>query len=99
MGFAGWATRAHLAMEPSSQILKREKLDQLKQRNLFKEETHSSSGCFLAETLSVLPDARPLLEEAPVVQSVGVRRQGSAENQVDECVKVEMRRGQDDGDG
>ena len=51
------------------------------------------------ETLSVLTDARPLLEEAPVVQSVGVRRQGSAENQVDECVKVEMRRGQDDGDG
>ena len=93
MGFAGWATRAHLAMEPSSQILKREKLDQLKQRNLFKEETHSSSGCFLAETLSVLTDARPLLEETPVVQCVRVRRQGSAEDQEDECVNVAIRRG------
>ena len=77
MSFAGGATRAHLKCH-------RHPKNQLQQRNpklTFKEETHSSSGCFLAETLSVLPDACPLLEEPPVVQGVGVRRQGSAEDQ------------------
>ena len=39
----------------------------------------------------MLPDARPLLEEAPVVQGVRVRRQGSAVDQEDECFKVEIR--------
>ena len=51
----------------------------------------------------MLPDTCPLLEEPPVVQGVGVRRQGSAEDQEEECVKVEIRRGsgvrtQDDDD-
>ena len=41
----------------------------------------------------MLTDARPLLEEAPVVQGVRVRRQGSAEDQEDECVNVAIRRG------
>ena len=89
MSFAGGATRAHL------QCHRRPK-NQLKQRNpklTYKEETHSSSGGFLAETLSVLPDARPLLKETPVVQGVRVRRQGSAEDQEDECVNVAIRRG------
>ena len=45
------------------------------------EDTHSCSGGFLPETLSVLPDTCPLLEKAPVVQGVCVRRQGSAEDQ------------------
>ena len=37
----------------------------------------------------MLPDARPLLKKAPVVQGVCVRCQGSAE---DQCVNVEKRR-------
>ena len=37
----------------------------------------------------MLPNARSLLEKAPVVQGVCVGRQGSAENQ---CVNVEKRR-------
>ena len=41
----------------------------------------------------MLTDARPLLEETPVVQGVRVRRQGSAEDQEDECVNVAIRRG------
>ena len=102
MSFAGGATRAHLQRH-------RHPKNQLKQRNpkltrhskkptkakklTSKEETHSSSGGFLSKTLSVLPDACPLLEEPPVVQGVGVRRQGSAEDQEEECVKVGTRRG------